>query len=175
MPAARPPQPSLHTGREPFDRMYALAVRTLLANVKPWKDGLLRTEAPAIMAGEHYHKPWTRDAAYNTWNAAALLLPEAARNTLLSTLKEEDGQVLIGGQYWDAIAWTTGAWAYYAVTGDADFLPLAYQATVNSLAWLPSSTGMSACSTDRPVTATAWPPTHPHSTRPAARRSSSIT
>lgn len=123
----------LSTGVEPFDRVYQLAVDTLWSNIKPWTDGLLIEPAPAIMAGEGYNSPWTRDCAYNVWNAAALLTPGAARNTLLSTLIRDGRIVRIGGQYWDAISWTTGAWAYYCVTGDEEFLALAYQATVNSL------------------------------------------
>lgn len=115
--------------------MYDLAVRTLAMNIRPWKDGLLTDAAPAIMAGESYQSPWTRDCAFNVWNAGALLAPEASRNTLLSTLTEDADGVRAGGQYWDAIAWVTGAWAYRAVTGDAEFLPLAYQAAVNSLAF----------------------------------------
>jgi hypothetical protein len=116
-----------------LDRCHDLAVETLRRNIKPWKDGLLDEPAPSIMAGETYKSPWTRDCAFNVWNAAALLTPEAALNTLLSTLTEDDGLVRIGGQYWDAIAWTTGAWHYYCVTGDEEFLELAHAATVNSL------------------------------------------
>ena len=55
-------------------------------------------------------------------------MPEAARNTLLSTLMRDGDIVRIGGQYWDAIAWATGAWAYCCVTGDAAFLNIAYEA-----------------------------------------------
>lgn len=122
-------------GVEPFDRVYELAVDTLSSNIKPWKDGLLDVEALAIMAGETYTRPWTRDCAFNVWNAGALLVPEAARNTLVSTLVRDGDVVRIGGQYWDAISWVTGAWHYYCVTGDRKFLELAYEAAVNSLAY----------------------------------------
>ncbi len=127
------PQVKLRSGIDLFDRTYDSAIETVRFNIKPWQDGLLQAEAPAIMAGEGYHKPWTRDAAYNTWNAGGLLFPQTARNTLLSTLKDGERGTLIAGQYWDAIAWTTGAWAYYCVTGDEAFLRLAYEATVHSL------------------------------------------
>ncbi len=127
------PSVRLESGVELFDRCHDLAVETLCRNIQPWKDGLLDEPAPSIMAGETYKSPWTRDCAFNVWNAGALLTPEASRNTLLSTLTEDDGLVRIGGQYWDAIAWTTGAWHYYCVTGDDEFLELAHAATVNSL------------------------------------------
>lgn len=123
----------LQSGIDLIDRCHELAVQTLCRNIKPWKDGLLDEPAPAIMAGQTYKSPWTRDCAFNVWNAAALLTPEAARNTLLSTLMEDQDLIRIGGQYWDAIAWTTGAWHYYCVTGDDEFLEPAHAATVNSL------------------------------------------
>jgi hypothetical protein len=123
----------LDTRGETFDRVYQLALETLRRNIRPWRDGLLREEAPAILAGAGYPEPWTRDAAFNTWFAGALLTPNAARNTLLSTLIDDGGTIRIGGQYWDAIAWTCGAWVYWCVTGDDGFLDLAYRATVNSL------------------------------------------
>jgi len=121
------------SGVDLFNRCHDLAVETLCRNIKPWKDGLLDEPAASIMAGETYKSPWTRDCAFNVWNAAALLTPEAARNTLISTLIDDDGLVRIGGQYWDAMAWTTGAWHYYCVTGDDEFLELAHAAAVNSL------------------------------------------
>jgi hypothetical protein len=49
-------------------------------------------------------------------------------------MQDEHG-VRIGGQYWDAIVWATGAWAYYLCAGDRDFLELAFAATRNSLAY----------------------------------------
>lgn len=120
---------------EAVNRCHALAVQTLLANTRPFQDGLLKMPEPCILAGESYLTPWTRDCAYNTWNAGAHLVPEAAKNTLLSTLMHEEGtdKVRIGGQYWDAVAWVTGAWHYYECTGDRDFLPLMLEATANSL------------------------------------------
>ncbi len=128
------PEIRLKTGDTAVDACHRLALETLEFNIKPFQDGLLETQVPAIMAGEYYNTPWTRDCAYNVWNAGAHLAPEAARNTLLSVLmKDEERGVRIGGQYWDAIAWVIGAWHYYSVTGDAELLNLAYTATANSL------------------------------------------
>lgn len=128
------PATRLRSGHDRIDRMYDLAVDTLFMNIRPFADGLLDEPAPCIMAGESYQTPWTRDCAYNVWNAGALLAPEASHNTLLSTLfEDDDGLVRVGGQYWDAISWAIGAWAYCATTGDEGFLPLAHAATFNSL------------------------------------------
>ena len=90
---------------------------------------------PVILAGLDYDTPWTRDAAINAWNGASLMMPEVSRNTLLSVLVRSEGKVRIGGQYWDAIVWTTGAWNHYLYTGDKQFLALALEATRNSLAY----------------------------------------
>lgn len=57
-----------------------------------------------------------------------------ARNTLLSVLERRDGEVRIGGEYWDAIVWVPGAWSLYLATGDRDFLALALEATGATLA-----------------------------------------
>ena len=55
--------------------------------------GLL-TGDPAffIRAGGGYDQPWTRDASLNSWNAASLLEPQVARNTLWAVcLRGADG------------------------------------------------------------------------------------
>ena len=75
-----------------------------------------------ILAGLDYDTPWTRDAAINVWNGAGLLLPDVARATLLSVLERAGETVRIGGQYWDAIIWTIGAWHHYLYTGDRELL-----------------------------------------------------
>lgn len=107
----------------------------IVGNVVPFADGLLEQERPVLLAGLDYNTPWTRDAAINTWNGAGLLLPEVTLNTLRSVLKRENGQLMIAGQYWDAIIWTIGAWWQYLYTGDKVFLAEAYEATRNSLAY----------------------------------------
>ncbi len=126
--------PSFSCGDEDIDRAYALAVRVLRDNVLPFRGGLLTKEEPCILAGKGYDKPWTRDAAINVWNGAGLLLPEASKNTLLSVLdRKEDGRILIGGQYWDAVIWAIGAWSYWLYTGDRDFLSFAAPVILDSL------------------------------------------
>lgn len=120
-------------GDAAIERCHDLAVETLLANIRPFRDGLLPAPAPCILAGAAYDTPWTRDCAYNVWNAGSLVVPDAARNTLLSVLERTAHGVRIGGQYWDAIAWAIGAWHHYCVTGDREFLTLALKATSNTL------------------------------------------
>jgi glycogen debranching enzyme len=131
-------EPMVHlvTGREDVNRAFRIALGDVIGNITPFQSGLLEKPAAAILAGLDYVTPWTRDAAINVWNACGLLLPEVSRNTLLSVLmREENGTVRVGGQYWDAIIWVLGAWNYYLYTGDRPFLELAHQAAVNSLAY----------------------------------------
>lgn len=125
----------LQSGDRTLDDAYRLALADLRGNVMPFQDGLLAAPAPCIMAGLHYGKPWTRDASINSWNGAGLILPDATRNTLLSVLTRDAQATRIGGQYWDAIIWVAGAWAFYLQTGDRDFLALAHAAARDSLAY----------------------------------------
>lgn len=121
-------QPSL------VERALRIAVGDLAGNISLFKDGLLEKPVPCLMAGLDYDTPWTRDAAINTWYGLGLLAPEVAQNTLRSVLmREPNGDIRIGGQYWDAIIWAQGAWQYYLYTGDRAFLELALPAVKNSL------------------------------------------
>lgn len=125
---------SLRTGDAQLDQAFRLALGDLLGNVQPFRDGLLETSAPCLIAGLDYVTPWTRDAAFNTWFGLAKLSPEVARNTLLSVLERtSEGVVRIGGQYWDAIIWAHGAWELFEATQDRAFLATAFDAVKNSL------------------------------------------
>lgn len=125
--------PYLITDNKDINTAYRLAVSTLAANILPFKDGILEVPKPVIIAGLGYTTPWTRDAAINTWNAGGLICPEISLNTLKSVLISCKNGYRIGGEYWDAIIWVTGAWYQYLYTGDCEFLEIAYNATVNSL------------------------------------------
>lgn len=131
---SRAATPKLKTNVPKIDRAFSIALSDAGGNIHPYRAGLLDVSSPVLMAGAGYNEPWTRDAAINTWNAAGLLWPSVARNTLLSVLARRDGKIFIGGQYWDAILWTTGAWNYFLYTGDRAFLEAAFQATRNTLA-----------------------------------------
>ncbi len=52
---------------------------------------------------------------------------------MYSVLKRKEDKLYIGGQYWDAMIWAIGAWAYYLHTGNREFLFLAFEAVKNSL------------------------------------------
>ncbi|WP_329174662.1 ricin-type beta-trefoil lectin domain protein [Streptomyces sp. NBC_01477] len=89
-----------------------------------------------IRAGGGYAQPWTRDAAVNSWNAASLLEPRQAANTLWSAVvKQSNGQLIVqqDNEQWDQVVWAVGAWNHYLVTGDQGFLTNAYQAATNTL------------------------------------------
>jgi glycogen debranching enzyme len=126
--------PRLNTNHKPTDRAFRLALGDLCSNTVYFQDGLLEKPEPVFLAGLDYSTPWTRDAAINVWNGGGLLFPEAAKATLLSVLtKQSNGRIVVSGQYWDAIIWVCGAWAYYLYNGDRDFLRLALDVTDNSL------------------------------------------
>jgi glycogen debranching enzyme len=127
--------PTLSIDHQACRDAFRIAIGDVLGNVAPFQDGLLERPVPVILAGLDYGTPWTRDAAINAWNGASLIMPDVSRNTLLSVLTRVDGKVRIGGQYWDCIVWTTGAWHHYLYTGDREFLALALEATRNSLAY----------------------------------------
>lgn len=124
---------TFESGNFTLDRAFAVAYGDLLGNVKPYQAGILPAPTPCLLAGLSYHDPWTRDAAINTWNGAGLLLPSVMRSTLLSVLEDTGEGPYIAGQYWDAIIWTIGAWAYYQYIGEINFLRLAFTATRNTI------------------------------------------
>lgn len=127
--------PFLITDNPKINRAYRLATATLSANILPFKDGLLEREEPVIIAGLGYSTPWVRDTSINTANAGALLFPKEAKNTLLAVLNRDEDGCFIDGEYWDSIIWACGAWQYYILWGDTEFLHLAYTAIENSLAF----------------------------------------
>ncbi len=146
---------TLRSGDFKIDRAFRIALGDMLGNVMRYKSGVLEREVPCLVAGLSYPDPWTRDAAFNTWSGAGLLIPEVMKNTLLSCLTRGDATAGMGtgcndvegskvpsdclsiaGQYWDRIIWAVGAWAYYCQNGDRDFLALAFEAVKNSLPYL---------------------------------------
>lgn len=115
-----------------------LEINTVPYNPAEYNQTGLMTDSPGtfIRAGGGYEQPWTRDASVNSWNAASLLTPDVARNTLWSVCRRQDGGELIvqqDNQWWDQIVWAVAAWHHYLVTGDRRFLTDAYEAAVNTL------------------------------------------
>lgn len=88
-----------------------------------------------IKAGGGYSEPWTRDASLNSWNAASLLSPVEARNTLWAVCERENGKVVLqrDDQWWDKVIWIPAAWNHYKVTGDRQFLQTAYEVAQDEL------------------------------------------
>ena len=134
MPDFEPlPFPELKTSSPDVNRAYRIAMGDLLGNIRMFRDGLLDQPLPVLLAGLDYDTPWTRDAGINVWNGLGLFWPDVARNTLLAVLERKGDKLYIGGQYWDAIIWTIGAWTYYLQTGELNFLSMAFEAVRNSL------------------------------------------
>jgi glycogen debranching enzyme len=125
--------PVFHTSSHLVNRAYRVAMADLIGNIRPFQDGLLEEPKPVLLAGLDYDTPWTRDAAINVWNGVGLVWPDVARDTLLAVLEKTEQGTQIGGQYWDAIIWTIGAWAYSQYSGDREFMSLALDAVRNSL------------------------------------------
>ena len=119
---------------ETLTKAYEIALNDCAINTKLFKSGLLTEEMPCIIAGAGYWTPWTRDTAINVYNAFALLNREAAKNTLFSVLEKEGDDYYVVGQYWDSIIWAIGAYRFYTVTDDTEFLKIAQNALTNTLA-----------------------------------------
>ena len=99
---------------------YQLAVRTVDIN----------TRRGILAAGADYGGEWTRDISINSWNAASLLRPEVAENSLWSVTLNKD---TVGHQYWDKILWVIAAWQHYQINGNREFLEQAYKCSVNTM------------------------------------------
>jgi hypothetical protein len=138
------PLVQFHTSDPTLDNAFRIALGDIVSNIAPRRsapqpDGLLAGDALVLNAGLDYPTPWVRDAAINIWNGFGLLAPEAARDTLLSLVSQVDHRLQVGAagqydQYWDIIIWGVGAWWVYLYSGEREFLALALEATVNTLA-----------------------------------------
>ncbi len=114
--------------------------------------GLLsRRPGTFVRAGGGYKQPWTRDASVNSWNAASLLEPGVARNTLWAVVKRESrssrqtgaqndnrigeqpgkhgggsdrlGRLIVqqDNQWWDQTIWVVAAWNHTWSRGTGRF------------------------------------------------------
>jgi hypothetical protein len=122
---------------------YSSALNNLLdINTVPYSSsddpsGLLQDPPGTyIQAGGGYPEPWTRDDAVNSWNAASLLEPQVAANTLWAVVtKQSNGQLIVqqDDETWDMVVWITAAWNQYLLTGDQTFLSNAYRTAIDTL------------------------------------------
>lgn len=127
-----------------FGPVYDAALRNLLeintiADTKNSHDPLGKMSASRLFvrAGSAYQTPWTRDASINSWAAASLLEPEAARNTLWAVCQKLDNGAIVvqrDNQWWDQVIWIVAAWDHYCTTGDKAFLEQAYAVAMRTLA-----------------------------------------
>lgn len=125
--------PYLETDNKLLNDAYRIAAGDIVGNIVYYQNGLLTEEKPCMIAGLDYNTPWTRDTAINIWNALSILSPEVSKNTLLAVLEEEEGNIYIGGQYWDSIIWMIGAREYCRFHKDDNFYRLAFEAGRNSV------------------------------------------
>lgn len=125
-----------HESTHPITRAYRIAMGDVAGNIQYHQSGVLEEKKACLYAGLLYDKPWTRDAAINVWNGIGLLAPEVAKNTLLAQVEKIGQEEQIGGQYWDKIIWTLGAWAYYQFTGDRAFLERSYRISLNTIRFM---------------------------------------
>ena len=141
--------PELHFEKRELEALHGTAFKNALQNFlvtntvpdtkKQYNRTGLFADPPGrfIRAGGSYATPWTRDASINSWNAASLLSPAVARNTLWAVCERQaNGRLIIqrDNQWWDKVIWAQGAWMQFLVTGDRDFLAHAYEAVTESLA-----------------------------------------
>lgn len=120
--------PGIITNYADLKTAYEVALGTVKQNT---------TQAGILNAGAHYNEDWTRDISINVWNGFPLLEPDIAKHSLLHMLENTDAQC-IGNQYWDKIIWVKGAYMYYLMTGDNEFLSQLYKSGVNTIHQLES-------------------------------------
>lgn len=115
-----------------------LDINTVAYDPAEYNQTGLMTDPPGVFirAGGGYEQPWTRDASVNSWNAASLLSPDVARNTLWSVCRRQDDGTLIvqqDNQWWDQVIWVIAARNHHLTTGDHAFATDAYQAALTTL------------------------------------------
>ncbi|WP_455584187.1 discoidin domain-containing protein [Bacteroides sp.] len=116
-------QPSITTNHAGLKAAYELALWTV--NINTTQNGILN-------AGARYDGNWTRDLSINVWNGFPLLQPAVSKNSLLHLL-ESNAEETIGAEYWDKIIWVKGAYMYYLMTGDKEFLSQILKSGVNTI------------------------------------------
>lgn len=102
--------------------LYNMALEELLLDIRP---------DSTFMAGAKWHGVWTRDISYSIFLSLALIQPDVAKQSLLK--KVSGGRIIqdtgTGGSWpisTDRVVWAVAAWEVYLVTGDSEWLKLAY-------------------------------------------------
>ncbi len=113
-------------------KAYNIALRDLKININPDYAPLFNKRIDVINAGADYPAKWTRDASINVHFGAYLFYPEEAKNTILASI-DTFPEIRIGGEFWDAVIFSLGAWQYFLYTDDKEFLTTCFEALKNSL------------------------------------------
>ena len=105
------------------DALYRMSLEELTQLVR--EDG-------ALSAGAKWPGVWTRDVAYSSVLALAIVVPDAVRRSLMAKV-DSAGRIIqdtgTGGSWpvsTDRMTWALAAWELYAVTGDREWLRTAY-------------------------------------------------
>ncbi len=109
--------------------LYRMTMEEALRDIRP--DG-------AFMAGEKWPGVWTRDISYSIHLSLGLLMPEAAKKSLLA--KTSPSRQVIqdtgtGGSWpisTDRVVWAIAAWEIYLATGEKEWLDTAYPILVET-------------------------------------------
>jgi len=124
---------SIKTNNTSINNSIDIAINDINGNIKELDILLNKTTGSVLIAGADYDRPWTRDTAINVYNGFCYINKKVAYNTLISVLEKQNDKIYIGGQYWDSIIWALGAYQYYLVTHNKEFLNIAYEAISNTL------------------------------------------
>jgi len=115
--------PRLHSPQRLLDALYGMSLEELTQLVR--EDG-------ALSAGAKWPGVWTRDVAYSSVLALAIVAPDAVRKSLEAKV-DAAGRIIqdtgTGGSWpvsTDRMTWALAAWEFYAVTGDRAWLRRAY-------------------------------------------------
>ena len=115
--------PRLRSPQRLLDALYNLSLEELTQLVRD--DG-------ALSAGAKWPGVWTRDVAFSSVLALAIVAPDAVRRSLMAKV-DSAGRIIqdtgTGGSWpisTDRTTWALAAWELYAVTGDGAWLRTAY-------------------------------------------------
>ena len=115
--------PRLRSPERLLDALYNLSLEELTQLVRD--DG-------ALSAGAKWPGVWTRDVAFASVLALAIVAPDAVRRSLMAKV-DSAGRIIqdtgTGGSWpisTDRTTWALAAWELYAVTGDREWLRTAY-------------------------------------------------
>jgi hypothetical protein len=120
--------PRFQSDQRIADALYNLSLEEMVKDIRP---------DSTFMAGAKWNGVWTRDISYSIALSLALLEPETAKKSLLKKVKNKRIIQDTGtGGSWpvstDRTTWALAAWELYKVTGDREWLSMAYEIIRNS-------------------------------------------